>query len=218
MTRLLLLHGAGLGSWIWDRVLPHLTVPAEALDLPGRTNPGEVTLEQCIDAVARKADASCVLVGHSISAEIALAVATRKPVAGVVLVGGVVPESGRDFLSTLPLPQRLFLRVLLRRARNGIALPKSGVRKGYCNDLDDATTELVLSRVVPEAPRLYLDSVEWTAGPATSYVKLLNDKSVSVKQQERFIERVGAMHVDSLNTGHLPMLAQPRELAAILNR
>ena len=54
-TRLLLLHGAGLGGWIWDRVTPHLTESAEAVDLPGRTdgtNPGTVTLKHCIDFVA----------------------------------------------------------------------------------------------------------------------------------------------------------------------
>jgi pimeloyl-ACP methyl ester carboxylesterase len=227
--RLLLMHGAALGSWIWERVTPHLTAEVDALDLPGRgdgVNPGDVTLEQCIDFVARKvraSDAPSVLVGHSISAEVALAVASREParVVSVVLVGGVVPESGQTFLSTVPLPQRLFLRLLLRRARTGIALPRSAAKKGYCNDLDDATTDLVLSRLVREAPRLYLDRVDWSPLPPNLprvYVKLLDDKSVSVKQQDRFIERLGVTRVQSLHSGHLPMLARPRELAAILDR
>lgn len=227
--RLILIHGAGLGSWIWERVLPHLGASAEAIDLPGRidgVNPGEVTLAQCIDAgvrCMRASESPCVLVGHSIGAQVALAIAAndRTRVAGVVLVGGVIPESGKAFLSTLPLPQRLFLGMLLRRARNGIALPKSAVKKGYCNDLDEATTELVLSRMVREIPRLYLDPVQWSDLPADLprvYVKLRADKSVSVKQQEQFIERVGATSVESLNTGHLPMFGQPRELARILNR
>jgi len=223
--RLLLLHGAGLGSWIWDRVLPHLTAPAEAIDLPGRSNPREVTLPACVDAVVGRVHASpepCVLVGHSISAEIALAVAAndRTRVASIVLIGGVVPESGKSFLSTLPLPQRLFLGVLLRRAKKGIALPKAAVEKGYCNDLDEETTELVLSRVVREAPRLYLDPVPWgdvRANLPRIYVKLTKDKSVSVKQQERFLTRVHATSVASIDSGHLPMLGRPDELARILN-
>ena len=194
------------------------------MDLPGRVNPGAVTLQQCIDAGVqrvRASDSPCMVVGHSIGAEVALAIAAndRSRVAGVVLVGGVVPESGKNFLSTVPFPQRLFFRLLLSRARNGIAPPKSVIRKGYCNDLDEATTELVLSRTVPEVPRLYLDPVQWADIPADlprTYVKLLNDKSVSIKEQERFIERVRATRVESLDSGHLPMLSRPEELARIL--
>lgn len=220
---LLLLHGAGLGRWIWDRVLPHLTVPAEALDLPGRTegrNPGDVTLQECIDFTAGRARDDSVLVGHSFSAQIALGVASARRVAGVVLVGGVVPESGRSFVSLLPFPQRLVLTLMLKRARNGIRLPQSLVKKEYCNDLDAATTEAVLAKVVPEAPHIYLDRLEWSL-PAfypRTYVKLLNDRSVKPSQQDRMIARLHSPRVETLDTGHLPMLGRPAELAAVLNR
>lgn len=225
----LLLHGAGLGGWIWDRAIPEINAPAEAIDLPGRGNggdPGAVTLAQCIEYVAGKArDLATrpVLVGHSFSAEVALGVAAAHPqtVAAVVLVGGVVPESGKSFMSILPLPQRLFLGVLLRWARGGITLPASLVRNEYCNDLDEETTNLVLSRLVPEVPRLYLDDVDWSALPESMprfYVKLLNDRSLNPKKQDRMIERIQASGVESLRSGHLPMLAQPREMAATLNR
>lgn len=225
---LLLMHGAGLGGWIWDRVVPDLAGPGEALDLPGRgdgVRPGDVTLESCIDFVASRARSigkRSILVGHSFSAGIALGAAAAHPdvVAAVVLVGGLVPESGRSFMSLLPLPQRLFLGVLLRRARNGISLPASLVRKEYCNDLDEASTKQVLARVMPEAPRLYLDDVDWSALPRSVprfYVKLLNDASVSVKQQDQMIERIESSGVVRLATGHLPMIAQPQEMAATLN-
>lgn len=216
---LILLHGAGLGAWIWDRVLPHLHLPARALDLPGRgdgTTPGDVTLEQSVQFVTRHIGDDTVLVGHSFGAMIALAAATRKP-AAVIALGGVTPESGKTFLSIIPFPQRLFLGVLLRRAKNGIAIPQSIVRKGYCNDLNAETTELVLRKVTPEAPRLYLDAVEWSPH-APAYVKLLHDQSANPKEQDRMIERMHATRVESLHTGHLPMLAQPQETAAVLNR
>jgi pimeloyl-ACP methyl ester carboxylesterase len=226
---LILLHGAGLGRWIWDSVIPELTAPAQAVDLPGRgdgTKPGNVTLKQCIDLVRDKARAlttRSILVGHSISGEVALGVAAAHPekVAAVVLVGGVAPESGKSFMSLMPLPQRLFLHVLLKRARGGIKLPESLARKQYCNDLDESTTNMVLSRLTPEAPRLYLDKLEWSALDETIprfYIKLLDDKSVPPKQQDKIIRRIRATREESLKTGHLPMLARPRELAAALNR
>lgn len=217
--QLLLLHGAGLGAWIWDRVVPHLLLPALALDLPGRgdrTPLGEVTAEQSVQLVTDHIGDDTVIVGHSFSAMIALAAATRKK-AEVIAVGGVVPESGKPFLSVLPLPQRLILGIMLRRAKNGIALPPALVRKEYCNDLDRETAELVLRKVTREAPRLYLDPVEWEPR-APAYVKLLRDESLKLKQQERMIERIHAARVETLKTGHLPMLAQPQETAVVLNR
>lgn len=227
MVRLVLLHGAGLGKWIWDRVLPDLAPPAEAIDLPGRSDgrkPGEVTLQECVDSVRRRLqDGRAIVVGHSFSAEVALAAAAQEPsrVAGVVLIGGLVPESGRPFLSLLPFPQRLLLKVIVGRSRNGVRLPQSLVRAEYCNDLDEASTAQVLSRIVPEVPRLYLDPVHWASLPAELprfYVRLTNDKSVSSRQQEAMIRRIASTGVESLATGHLPMLATPRECAAALNR
>ena len=228
-SSLILLHGAGLGRWVWDKVIPELTAPAQALDLPGRgdgTKPADVTLKQCIDLVSGKARSLAtrsILVGHSISAEVALGVAVAHPenVAAVVLVGGVVPESGKSFMSLMPIPQRLFLHVLLKRAHAGIKLPDSLARKQYCNDLDEATTALVLSRLTAEAPRLYLDKLAWSTLDERLprfYIKLLDDKSVPPKQQDRIIRRIRATRVESLRTGHLPMVARPSELAAVLNR
>lgn len=216
---ILLLHGAGLGAWIWQRVLPHLLLPARALDLPGRgdgTPPREVTVEQSVRRLVDQIGDDTVIVGHSFGAMIALAAATRKP-ASVISLGGVVPESGRAFVSLMPFLQRLIVGTMIRRAHDGIRIPDSIIRKSYCNDLDPTTTELVLRHVVPEAPRLYLDPVEWSPH-APAYVKLLRDASVSAKNQERMIARMHATRIETLATGHLPMLAQPQETAAVLNR
>ena len=222
--KFLLLHGAGLGAWIWDRVIPRLASPAVALDLPGRRKPAHVTLHDCVDHVRDQIVRAgrAIVVGHSIGAQVAMAAAARAAdhVAGIALVGGMVPESGKPFLSLMPPPQRLFMGLLLRRAKNGIALPPSLVRKSYCNDLDDATTELVLRNLTPEVTRLYLDPVDWSALPARvprAYVKLLDDRSVKVAQQERIATRVGAAKTIELRSGHLPMLGRPEELAAALN-
>jgi pimeloyl-ACP methyl ester carboxylesterase len=226
-TRILLLHGAGLGGWIWERVIPDLNFPAEAVDLPGRSGkgvPGDVTLQQCIDFVAGKARGyRAVVVGHSFSAQVALGLASAYPqhVGAVILVGGIAPDSGKAFVSLMPLAQRIFMRVLLSRSRDGVKLPPKLVKKQYCNDLDEATTEFVRSRITPEAPRLYLDKVTWAGMPAEMprlYVKLGKDKTLSSDEQDAMMQRIAPTRMETLHSGHLPMLSQPRELSAILNR
>ena len=226
---LLLLHGAGLGAWIWEGVRSRLTVPSQAVDLPGRgdgANPGTVTLRDCVDFVTtllHAADEPPVLVAHSISAQVAFVAASEFPdrVRAIALVGGIVPESGKSFLSTLPFPASLVLGLVIRLSRHGVALPRSAVAKEYCNDLDEATTWMVQERTRREAPRLYLDAVHWSKLPGripVIYLKLLRDRSISPERQDEMIQRVRASRVETLDSGHLPMLSRPRELAAILSR
>jgi pimeloyl-ACP methyl ester carboxylesterase len=210
--RMLLLHGGGLGGWIWERMLPELTTPAETVERAG-------TVAAWVERLSERLEERTIIVGHSFSAHVALAAATRhrERVAAVVLVGGVIAPPGKPFVSLLPIPMRWFLTLLIRRSRNGVALPKGLVRKEYCSDLDETTTEMVLSRVVREEPRLYLDRVDWSP-VRTFYVKLLRDRSASVKQQDEMIARVGAERVETIDGGHLAMLSRPHELAAALER
>ena len=225
----MLLHGAGLGAWIWHAVKSRLTVPAQAVDLPGRgdgAKPGSVTLRDCVDhlvALLHAADAPPVVVAHSFAAQVAFAAATEHPerVRAIVLVGGIIPEQDRNFLSTVPFPARLLLGAVIRLSRKGVALPRSAVLREYCNDLDDATSAMVVERITREVPRLYLDPVPWRRLPAAIpviYVKLLEDRSVSLATQNQMIRRVHATRVETLPTGHLPMLSRPGDTAELLSR
>jgi len=226
---LLLLHGAGLGSWIWNATKERLTVSAQVVDLPGRPGgvpPADVSLQDCVDhviALLHAADAPPVIVAHSFSAQVALVAATQHPerVRAIVLVAGMVPESGKSFLSLLPFPARLLLGVVIRLSRRGVRLPRAAVAKQYCNDLDAATTEMVLARICPEAPRLYLDQVHWNPLPAhvpVIFVKLLDDASTPPAQQDEISRRVRATRIETVPGGHLAMLSRPQEMAVTLNR
>jgi len=213
-----LLHGAGLGSWIWEAVLPHLDRPALAIDLP------HLGVEASVEHVLRKIEATVadgvVIVGHSVSGGLAMAVAERlgDRVEGVVMVGAIVPESGQAYVDTLPWSSRTLLRLLYLFKPEGTKPPAGVLAKALCNDLDAATTRAVVARSGIAAPGLFLDPVRWTPPRVHPvYVKLTDDQSdVTPALQERVAARLNARVVE-LDSGHLPMMSQPMSLAAALN-
>lgn len=225
--RIILIHGAGLGAWAWERVLPALEFPALAVDLPRRGDTTQVLAtmgledyaQSVVEQIDGPADEKLVLVGHSVGGEIALRVASRMPgrVAGLVFVSAVIPPPGKSMLSLQPWFQRQFMKLIFRF---GPALPPEKIiRASGCADLDEATCRLLISKYSPESPRLFLDPVAWTPAdlPPCLYVKTSLDRTVLPAIQDLMIARAKPVRVETLASGHLPMLSKPKELSAILN-
>ncbi len=223
----LLIHGAGLGAWAWNRVLPHLTLPSLAVDFPLRGDPGKtlssLTLEEYVQHVIRASETlpvdRFVLVGHSIGGEIALRIASLFPerVAGIVFVSAVIPKPGEAMISILSRFERFFMRII---ARSGaLRPPKKIVRTRAANGLDEEAVALVLKEYSPESPRIFLDRVEWSLPESMPrwYVKTLDDLSVVPSLQDAMLVRVSPSRVPTIASGHYPMLAKPAELAGHLN-
>ncbi|HEX6310534.1 MAG TPA: alpha/beta hydrolase [Acidimicrobiia bacterium] len=212
-----LVHGAGLGAWIWDPLIARLSRPALAIDLPGRgSRPAprrSVGMSAAIEAVAAEArawgDRPLVLVGHSLGGVVALGAAAElgPRVQRVVLVGGGAVPSGMSYFAALPTRDRWALKLA---AALRIPAPAAAVRRVLCHDLDDDTAELVVERTaLPEPWRMYGEKVHWDAlsrSVPMTYVKLLQDRAVSPALQERFASYLRRPDVLTIDSGHLPML------------
>ncbi|MBA2670205.1 MAG: alpha/beta hydrolase, partial [Gemmatimonadetes bacterium] len=170
-----LLHGAGTGPWVWDRVVKELGLPAVALDLHGRADGG--TPESCARSltaeIERSGAESVVVVAHSLAgvlaADLSAKLGTR--LNRIVFVSAVIPERGRTFAQTVGFPARLILPLLFRFNRTGLRPSPAMIRGELCNDLDETDAEMVVSRYRAETPGLFLTSVN-TPGPdgSTTYV------------------------------------------------
>lgn len=224
-----LVHGAELGAWLWERLVPLLARPTVAVDLPGRgSRPADarsVRLQEAVRAVVedagRCAAERIVLVAHSFSGVLVPPVVDRlgDRVAAVVFLAAAVPEEGRSWADLLPAVQRLPLRLLYRLRPAGMLSPAGQNRTTLCNDLDADTTLAFVERRVPEPPGPLLDKVTpaaLPAGLACHYVRLTEDRSITHAARQRAIHRLARPQVHDLATGHLPMLGRPAELAALL--
>lgn len=127
-----LLHGGGLGSWVWERVVPLLNRCALAVDLPGRNGvPGDVRMLTSAAHVAQQIEAAhlqrIVLVAHSYSGVLAAPLIARLPdrIAHVVFVGASVPPTGQRVLDSMTPSQRRTTAFGLQLMAWGVPLPTS---------------------------------------------------------------------------------------------
>jgi pimeloyl-ACP methyl ester carboxylesterase len=228
-TGLVLLHGAELGAWIWDEVVASLRHPAVAVDLPGRgTRPArgrDVRLRDAVDAVVEDATTlgtdRVVLVAHSFSGVLVPPAAHRlgDRVVAAVFVGATVPVEGRSWADLLPGPQRALFRILGRVRPDGVLSPASANRNSLCHDLAPTATERVLGDRVPEPPRLLLDPASPAALPrdvTPHVVRLTDDRAVTEAARDASEARLPGAQRHELDSGHLPMLGHPGQLAALL--
>ena len=215
-TCAILLPGSGLGSWIWGKVAPDLDqvvtidYPTEAKTRWGLTDYAHHVVTQIEAAEAE----DVVLGGHSIGTVVALEAAALlgDRVAGLLSIAGAVPPTGGSFFSAFPFPQRTIVSAVVRLL--GTRPPKGMLRKGLCAGLDEAMTADVISRFAPESQHLFRDiPQDVTTVFARGYIHTSLDKEIPPALQERFAKRLGVGFRAAVETGHLPMLEAPSELA-----
>lgn len=222
-----LLHGAGLAGWIWDQVTGNLKLPHLAIDLPGRSGSFDfsemrmkdivkIVLEQIEESGAKKT----ILVAHSVTGPLALALYTARPEAieSIVFIGAAIPHSGQSYADCLPFVPRFFLKLFAKIYPQGLKPPAKIAQKALCNDMEDQAGKNIVDRMVGEAPCLFLDRVSWILPDKAVYIRLLQDRTdLSPELQLKMAAMIQNCRVINLNSGHLPMLSQPIAIADALN-
>jgi len=213
-----LLHGAGVGAWVWACVIERMATPALALDVPCR-HPG-ATPEQCAQELIAELDRrgidEVVIVAHSLAGVLMPELAARlgARLRHCVYLSAVVPPSGGAFVDALGPVERTLLRLLFRFNRKGLKPGPAMIRRELCDDLDEATTMQVVSRYAAEFPGLYLTPcrAQPVRAPST-YLRLLRDRSLAPSRQDAMIARLQDPQVRDLDAGHLAMLSMPAQVA-----
>jgi pimeloyl-ACP methyl ester carboxylesterase len=213
----------------WQRVVPQLTLPALAMEMPhGAT--ANTTREEYIKSVLRVIDRAgfrrVILVGHSGGGLIVPQIAIKAPerIRHLVFVSANVPPEGGSVLDVLPISLVGFITWQLGPEYH---LFWWWQRRTLCNDCDDQTwafakehhdvtwnTLYKFSSIPSERERVTRKGLSPSI-PRT-YIKLLRDNALPPEWQDKAAANIGA-EVVTLDSGHMAPLTHPKELAAILN-
>lgn len=215
------LHGAGMGAWVWQRIMDILPDPTVALDIPGRSE--SVTPNDCAAQIVSELDhrgvGSVILVLHSLAGVLAPGLVARlgMRVKRCVFIAAVIPPSGGSFVDALGFINRQILRTLFKLNPKGLKPSPVMIRNELCNNLNPQDTADVISRYSAEMPGLYLTPVDaFSPIVHATYIKLLKDQSVLPAQQDSMLAHLDQPVVRELDAGHLAMLSATMALAKLI--
>lgn len=219
-TPILFLSGAGLPAWIWDDVRPFLAWPHD-IRVADRPAPGAgARLRDYAEAAIASAPAGpFAIVAHSAGGVVGAEVVRLAPgrVGAFLAVTAVIPEPEGSFLAALPAPNRWLLDIAMRLA--GTRPPAAAIRRRLAYGIDERTADRLVADFTPESPGLYRDRTTHRSWPGRrGYLRTTRDRELPVALQRRSARRLGPTWEDSLDTGHLPMLEDPKGLAASIAR
>lgn len=221
-----LVHGAGFDVWVWEDLLslieaPTLPTPFPARDVD-RSVRDDLRLTDYTDAVVEQIDecdaSRVILVAHSIGGAVCTGVASRLAdrVSGFVGLSAVIPEPGQSFLSCFPFHQRVVQQAVLRFA--GTRPPERIIRGSLCAELTDEHADRIVAEFVPESRYLFTDPVVGSIPDVQCrYIRTSQDKAITPDIQAEMATSLGTDDIVTLETGHLPMLSRPHELASALD-
>ena len=222
-----LIHGAGYGASCWNELTPLLGPETLAVDLPGRGGRSAadlrtVTLQDCADAVVADLTGrdmtDVVLVGHSFAGVTVPRVLAAVPdrIRHVVLLSAVVPPDGTRVLDQIDPDVRAAVEASL--AGGLYHQDREAARAMLCNDMDPATAEAALDRLVDDSAALLSEPVDlsgYGGDVPRTYVRLTADRCYPPELQQRSVAITDAK-VEWLDSGHLAMISNPERLAELL--
>ena len=240
MARIVLVHGAFGGAWVWEPALPGLRAKGhevEAIDLPGqgadRTPVAEVTLDsyarRICDAVAQGSPA--VLVGQSMGGIAVTQAAARCPqqVAGLVYVGAFAPEEGQSLTELVALPEAADDQVQAHLVVEGdppvALLPPDGARVALFNRATDEQATWGAERLGPQPVAVFDEPLSLEGADREAFVRLprayivcTEDRAIPRAMQQRMLEAVGIKQVAELDADHWPWLSRTEEFVDVLDQ
>jgi pimeloyl-ACP methyl ester carboxylesterase len=225
-----LVHGAGAGSWMWDAVRAELEargVPSVAVDLPTVGEGVDPALDAHADAaylrgVLDSVGTGIVLCGNSYGGVVITeAAAGHAGVAHLVYVAAFMPDGDDDLVSFMvdnSSPE--FLGGVVVRDDGLVEFDPSLVIRLAFQQAPGPVADAAAGRLRPMAMAgpspSTVTGVSWRGIPST-YVVCGEDRSIKPESQRRWARQRASESVD-LPYDHCPELSHPVEVAELLSK
>ena len=215
VKNIVLVHGAWADGSSWSKIIPLLQ--HKGLHVSAAQNP----LSGLADDVAstnrliNAQDGPVLLVGHSYGGAVITEAGLSDKVKGLVYVAAFAPEEGETlgglasgYPATPIFPE-------FRPIEDGfIVLSEKGVMESFAQDLHEEERKLIHAVQGPTHNSILSTPIKhaaWHTKPSW-FVVAQNDRVIAPEQEKATAERMKAK-ILTLQTSHLPMLAQPQKVA-----
>lgn len=238
MARVVLVHGAFTGGWIWEPLIEQLRARGHTVtapDLPGlgddRTPANEVTLDACaqrIRDVLEESTEPALVVGNSMGGLIATQAAVYCPtrVAGLAYVTAFLPHDGQSLLQLTQLPEgegdQVQANIVIGGDPPTATMPAAASRDALYGLCSDEAARWAIARQRPQPLGPFGTPVSIPPGVLSAipkfYVICSQDRAIPAELQRRMSREGGCVEVVELDADHTPQLSRTAELADALDR
>ena len=226
MATYVLLHGAYQGGWIWQRVAPHLRAAGHTVFAPTLDGCAErrQTLRPGIDTESHAAEIAgllfyedlhdVVLAGTSCGGMVAARVAetARDRIGRIVLADALALFDGETVADHVKRPGAVTDTI-------GTGPSRDDAANRMFVSLDSATKDWALARYTPHPVAAMANPVKlasfWRQDWNASVIWCRQSVNPPVSHQRRAAETLKARWYE-LDTGHYPMLTEPKALAGLM--
>jgi len=229
MKKYLLIHGSWRGAWCWYKVAPKLKALGHCVsvpDLPGRLSnlkrPIFVGLNDMVKALepSLSTDHKTTIVVHSRYGILASQLAEAYPerVERIIYLASFMIPAGKRVAEYFRIDKDSEIAPFVEISKTGMwdRLAPEIYREGLyhdCSEEDNMLGKLLLGRepLRPAITRLKLSDERYGRVPR-SYIRLTEDRAVSITLQDKLLNEASVDRVESIKASHSAYFSKPDEL------
>jgi pimeloyl-ACP methyl ester carboxylesterase len=216
-----LVHGGGLGAWCWASVVSEMEKRGHqvaAVDLsPDDSAAGACRCAEIVAGAFAAMPDDLVLVGHSIAGLFLPLVAARRPLRRMVFLHALLPRPGLSVVDQMEVEADMFNPEMFA-AEKPFWEDEATAFHFLLHDCQPEVVRESFRRLRPE-PGVLGQEVSslavWPDVPST-YIVCNDDRTATPSWARRAAHERLAVEPLELNSGHCPMLSQPKVFTDLL--
>jgi pimeloyl-ACP methyl ester carboxylesterase len=212
-------HGLWADGSCYSKVIELLQADGyECIATQNQLNTVEDDAASVRTSLSRVSSTPAVLVGHSYGGTVITAAGTDDRVGALVYICALAPDEGETSQAEQEKHPRTAVFDHIEVVDGRIWLKQSGTKE-FCGDLSDEEQKLVFATQGAPLADLFSQPVHgaaWKTKP-TFYIVGTEDHTVH-PELERFVAQRMNAKVTELQSSHVPMLSQPREVYDVIKQ